>query len=576
MSYRTVSSRKDAADLAALLVDPARYNPVVVVSPSRTGPLVNADDLSIALGPEADVYLLASSSVTFDFDDVMPPETSVYGGAIRSYPPGSQWTANPRKAPFHHAYSDAEQRNLIDLISADISEMVAPAPPTARLTTTPAKPILKQVVEGRVAMIMEPDGALVKLVAGEMTRIDTSLLAPGIRCSRLLKAGQSVQGVIDDNVMDIRAILHTAADAVDHVTAGSTYPCLILTDKKAALFPGLEVRSASAYEPDSVVPVTVEQVGRVDGKEWRIVEAAPDAEVSPALSFVPGAEPWVTAPLDAPAEAEEPIAPPAASAAATTLTLDSALAFIRETFAYIQEDNDRLSEELDEVSARPPTAPVPTPQAGGAELESLRAKLALVDRARIDALASAGRANRDFDEQSAQMAAMTRENERLREQIRVERERANTSRQISRAIDEPDSGPAFVDPESQFRHEVYLEWVNRIPAASKASMPLPAFDLADGFLDCVDTIQGVDRSKIVAVAVEVLTGLADSMPGREMHRLRTGAKGNTANWEHPEHGSAWRVSLQVRSASARRLHFWRGTDDRITLARVGVHDDMGI
>ena len=57
------------------------------------------------------------------------------------------------------------------------------------------------------------------------------------------------------------------------------------------------------------------------------------------------------------------------------------------------------------------------------------------------------------------------------------------------------------------------------------------------------------------IAVEVLTGIADSMPGREMHRLRAGSKGSAANWEHPEYGSAWRVSLQVKAASARRLHF---------------------
>ncbi len=90
MSYRTVSTSRDAASLAAALLDPVRYNPVVVVSCSKTGPLVDVVQLAERLGSGADVYLLASAVGAFDFDEVMPEETSVYGGAIRTYPPGKQ------------------------------------------------------------------------------------------------------------------------------------------------------------------------------------------------------------------------------------------------------------------------------------------------------------------------------------------------------------------------------------------------------------------------------------------------------------------------------------------------------
>ncbi|WP_247828135.1 hypothetical protein [Arthrobacter antioxidans] len=50
------------------------------------------------------------------------------------------------------------------------------------------------------------------------------------------------------------------------------------------------------------------------------------------------------------------------------------------------------------------------------------------------------------------------------------------------------------------------------------------------------------------------------------------------DWEHQFHmGAPARIptsySLQVKSASARRLHFWRGNDGKITLATVGVHGD---
>lgn len=147
---------------------------------------------------------------------------------------------------------------------------------------------------------------------------------------------------------------------------------------------------------------------------------------------------------------------------------------------------------------------------------------------------------------------------------------------MSRDItDVADEGTLFKDPEDQFRHDIYLEWTTRIPAASKAETPLAEYGFADGFLASVEEIQGVEKSKIVAGAVEVLTGLADSMPGRDMHRLRDGHAG-AGFIEDPELGTAYRVALQVRTASARRLHFWRGGEGKVVFASVGLHDDMDI
>lgn len=60
-----------------------------------------------------------------------------------------------------------------------------------------------------------------------------------------------------------------------------------------------------------------------------------------------------------------------------------------------------------------------------------------------------------------------------------------------------------------------------------------------------------------------------------MHRLRGGLAG-AGCIEDPVLGTAWRVALQVKTASARRMHFWRGYDGKIVFATVGVHDDMSI
>jgi hypothetical protein len=223
------------------------------------------------------------------------------------------------------------------------------------------------------------------------------------------------------------------------------------------------------------------------------------------------------------------------------------------------------------------TGPVPAPSSGGAELERLRAQVALLTRQKIDMIEDVSRANEDANSLAAENAALSQQVERLREDVRKERARADRARQLARDIEDvAETGPLFCDPEQQFRHEVYLEWATRIPAGSKASTPLADYGFADGFFASVEDLQGIDRSKIVAVAVEVLTGLADSMPGRDMHRLRGGLPGTSTWVEDPILGTAWRVALQVKTASARRMHFWRGTDGRIVFATVGLHDDMAI
>lgn len=209
-------------------------------------------------------------------------------------------------------------------------------------------------------------------------------------------------------------------------------------------------------------------------------------------------------------------------------------------------------------------------------MERLRSQVALLTREKTDMLGDHRRAMADADDLAGENVRLAHTVERLRDDIRTERARAARARQMSRDIpDVADDGPLFKDPDDQFRHEIYLEWTTRIPAASKAENPLAEYSFADGFLSSVEEIQGVERSKIVAVAVEVLTGLADSMPGRDMHRLRSGHPG-AGFMEDPGLGTAWRVALQVKTASARRMHFWRGSEGKVVFASVGVHDDMDI
>jgi hypothetical protein len=133
------------------------------------------------------------------------------------------------------------------------------------------------------------------------------------------------------------------------------------------------------------------------------------------------------------------------------------------------------------------------------------------------------------------------------------------------------NAPAFLDLVDQFRHEVYCEWTQRIPAAEKASKRLADFVLDPGFLDSIEQLEGVSRSKVVAVVVEVLTGQVQHLPSREAHQLRVGDAGSRYV-TRADGATCWRVALQQDSPAARRLHYWR-TRDRYEFSRVVLHND---
>jgi hypothetical protein len=141
-----------------------------------------------------------------------------------------------------------------------------------------------------------------------------------------------------------------------------------------------------------------------------------------------------------------------------------------------------------------------------------------------------------------------------------------------RAVTGP-SGPAFANPAEQFRHEVYTEWVQRIPAAEKAEKPLANYTLGPEFLDSLAKVEGVSRAKVVAVVVEVLTGQVQHLPGRDLHQLRESGAGSRYI-KRPDGATCWRVALQQDTAAARRMHYWRLGKDEYELSRVLLHDDF--
>jgi len=139
---------------------------------------------------------------------------------------------------------------------------------------------------------------------------------------------------------------------------------------------------------------------------------------------------------------------------------------------------------------------------------------------------------------------------------------------------DPNGSLLFKDPEKQFRYDVDVAYAYRISAEDKEIRPLRELRLGPDFLSSLKAVEGVDRVKVVDVTVEIITDLVNELDSRELHPLREG-NGASARVvvRAGDRARCMRLALQRKTASARRLHYWK-VGDAIELSRVVKHDDM--
>ncbi len=246
--------------------------------------------------------------------------------------------------------------------------------------------------------------------------------------------------------------------------------------------------------------------------------------------------------------------------------------------------------------APPPAAPSPSgpPEA---TLE-VKAKKRVATRDLSLTLAASQARARDLEQRLAQALESQLERDQLRdmlaeaEQDRVRAQhkaammttkyreastklqRLRKTSQTEAGVAEPLPAGSFADPAEQFRAEVWLEWARILPAEQKAEHPLAPWRVGEGFLDSLDSVEGVSRSKVVRVVMEILTGLAPQLAGREVHMLRQGPGGDDPVRTREDGAVAYRASLQRHTPAARRIHYWMEPGGSIELIKIGTHDDL--
>lgn len=604
-SIQHIDDERSAGALADLLNGNARRRPVVVVTipAGRTEPWIDVGEVAREAGNLAEVYLMPTGDFTWEFSRRMADGTQVYGGAGRVYPIGHEWSSDLSKSPLRFAFDAKDGERATQQLISDTLRMAAAAGLLQQLPTRELRQVtgsVTGVIAGR---------ALVDVGNTFPAAIAEELAVPDVPIERIVTAGQKVTGWYDaeTNRIDVTKSLRPANDALATYAVGDVVFTKVATVKngKAELVvypkttsPAVSVtvlRADVTTNPADdlrtlmTVGETISARVVATGPKWSLIlnDVDDDEPIADAPSLLAGGPPWLVE------ESEDFVDDEPAA-----LILPPPQVLVPAPFPELVEIEEpapiaqvpKLSPPrpnpgmLDRNRPRPvpaqparPAQPLPAAQPA----ESTKSLLLKIDglTAEVSGL------KRERESLRNQLVAGSDERETLRYLLDQAERRANraendlksTKSRLRKAGNaRPPAaaaeGPQFADAEQGFRYLVLTQWATRTLPSEQRDRPLPDFIIGPRFLDSLNRIEGIKEEKVADVVFEIVTGLAPQIPSREVHHLRTGSGGDDPVRIREDGAIAWRASLQVKTPSARRIHYWILPNGDFELARVTTHD----
>lgn len=581
---------RDDADAALALVgeilDPRRMTSLIAVSVSEehTEPLVDVDALRAELDSSVTVHVVRTGPATWTLKRHLPAGLDVFGDAVRVWRPG--------------AIEAAEHPLLL------LREGVEPAALVRRLRDLVGNHRTQAAVVSSVsdagAVLLLADGSTVAVERHQITRHQ-------LPAHLVLRVAQSVQVLLVGHhhvwatlrpvepdprerllthygpgaILLGRSLARTAAgDGPVELLPGvvglvpadsSTRPpvwsegevvAVEILDEDLRLAPRpaeLGVRAASLYPdgPSWLVqdPLAAELPALPSTRDWSA--GSQRHEPRDAVDQVDDLADLVLRASRAHDDAralvaglDDEVARLRAEAAALRHELEMDLVDLRQRVMRSLEDEQDASERL----------MLEAFESARAEIVRLRSLLADSDDARRTM-------RRELSDLKTVEAGHRTELAKAREAVQRERDRA---RELQRELD------SVVPPAERFSKAVRRAWLRQTTKADRVHYPWREPVIGPFFLASLERLEGVGVDRVLEVCAEVVCGRASERAGMQLHALRWSSGGGSGQRTRPDGARAFRVSLQVRSAAARRLHYWKLPDGRVELAQIGYHDDFTI
>ena len=583
-----VADERSAKALADRLNGNDRTRPIVVITipAGWTTPYIDADEVLDQVGDLADVYLIATGPHTWTFSGKMPERTEVYGGAGRVYPLGHEWVSRPQVSPLRFAYNEEEGRRATRSLVSDALHLAAAAG-LVRASVGEHR----VWAEGEVIGFPVPERAMVRF-DGRVAQIAQELTEPAVPLERVVAVGMRVNGWFDADTgrLDISETLLTPEVALRPYGTGDVVLTEVVSVEVDRAELGLHPRVHVSVGRDDVTGNDLDDLrtlmtpGEVlparvvaTGPTWALtlIDVEDEESPLPAVALMPGGPPWLV-PSSVGYAGPEWIQDDAVSLtmmpAATTSEAKAAAPALG---ADISDNAPRPTPAL--LDKRRRSAPVhhattPATESMTLTIDALRSAVASLKR-RLEEV------NDELRASIAERAELVllrqdrhRQIARLEHDLQVQRSQLRKAKRPTSAVLRAD--PEFADPEQSFRYAVLTAWARRTPVGEQSTVPLPEYDIGPHFLSSLE-VAGIALDKVANVAVEILTGRAHEVAGRELHQLRESRSGNAPYVRRPaDDATCWRAALQVNTSQARRIHYWVLPGGRVEFSRVVLHDDF--
>jgi predicted RNA-binding protein with RPS1 domain len=515
------------------LLDPQRSRPIVAVttSPSTGRYWIEPGGFEERIGEWADVVALETGDATWELADALPGRLDVYGGAMRVWWPGLTRESNPYDHKLYLLRSEEEAQRRAAVLESELRRRARPgadAEGRGVVTTRPSRTPPTTAPETVTAFVTSTSGEILVEdadgVAGRVVEADVPLDAVAV----CLREGQEI----------------IVSRPVGWQSDRGAAPCSL-----RGRLPSPWVLVGEALRNGDVVQ------GRVVAilPKYALIELVPDAKGIVGLAEV---DHTFVRHIGDFLEIDELVR-------VQILELDAA------------GGRAQLSVKSAQIASGAPR-PLPSLVPGGKPFEWP----VFLERAGVAFREKRDERDERIDELEQELAAANEDRAALRRSLTDLRREYKSLEGRYGDMERRASGE--LDPlsdERAFLRAVRLAYARSVDEGERLERPLLAMRVGPEFLARARALQGVSVEKIVEVAAQVACEQAHEIDGREVHPMGESSGGSKQRVRARDGAKAWRCALQVKTPSARRLHWWRIPGPHgatLEFASVAVHDDFDI
>jgi hypothetical protein len=563
------------AELAAE-IHGVRKRHLVVISQRTDSDMLNLDADYVAREVDglADVIVVRNITTTYELSDALPADWSVFGNSARVYPAGlAQSQGQPTR--YVVALAAAELRSKADELIELATALPLPPAAVAEIARPSAPPVTSVECSGTIsAFFGAGERAWVDFPDGSHGSIRQEDVIPGVRLDWLLTRGQTVAGTLhlQAGIFDISAAVRVprrlqayrwgevVLALVEEVDSATARLSLLPGDTIAIRLEDITSNPLDTADELLTAGQVVAARLKLDRGISRLslIDVDDDEAVAPVPVLVRGGTPWL--------EPGRHLLPPspeemteAGQRGAAAVEPQSVVPAAGEASAVAS--GRTLKEVLLQL------------EASRAESRRLLEQLATHDDGQLVASLSA-----EVESLEQELQESAAEIHRLQTDLRRKTERLIKAQDRSRKAERSSSRSSleiaqFATEEEQFRHELYVAWVERVEPAEKRIRPLQEFSVGPKFLESFYRHSPEHRRKALKALVDLLTRRAPSLPARQLHALRSGEGAEDAPVTRAGDGArCWRMAVELNVPAARRIHYWEVPGGGLELHELVPHD----